>query len=153
MTRDAKLFWIIRLPSILVRHLPRASVVPRCIARGSKSKIRAGHWTHVAVTYANGVAKFFINGVAAGDGPLAFNGVWAGDLFVGGTATDKYLNGYLDEVRIWSVARTAEQIQATMYSELRGNAGVVGLQAPFGDGGLPTLYFQFCRAMGSFTRR
>lgn len=100
-------------------------------------------WTHVAVTYNGSTAKFFINGTNAGTSALAHEGndstnslclggqrdvLNFGDLFTGGYA----FHGYLDEVRLWSEARTAAEIALNMDSEIRSGPGLL---AAFGSGG------------------
>jgi hypothetical protein len=99
------------------------------------TQIHSNRWTHVAVSYDGSVAQFYINGDDAGSGSVGFGGLLANDLRIGGSATGNFLTGRLDEVRLWSVARTQEQIRATMFEELTSVGNAIGLQAVWGDGG------------------
>jgi len=91
-------------------------------------------WTHIASTYDGDRFALYINGQqvdvrlpTVGDlesndhevsigGRQSWNGIY-----------DWVFNGLIDEVRIWKVARTQEEIQATMYTPLSGNEeGLVG---------------------------
>ena len=109
----------------------------------SDGTLQIGKWTHVAVTYDGSFARFYINGLSAGTKSLASAGnnctnslsfggqhdaLNIGDILTGGYA----FNGYLDEVRLWTVARSQSAIAANMYSQLRSG---VGLLATFGSGG------------------
>jgi len=89
-------------------------------------------WTHVAFTYsvsANSV-KVFVNGVqkasAPAVGPLRYSN---SDLYIGNTpfGADNDFDGRIDEVRMWSVARTQAEIAANMSKRL--NAPQPGLVA------------------------
>jgi hypothetical protein len=108
--------------------------------------VPAYRWTHVAVSYDGATASFYVNGEAAGSAPLDFTGVVANDLIVGADAFGDYLQGNLDEVRIWSVARTQAQIQAGMYEELRSGDG---LEAVFADGGMVETLQAISGTLGS----
>ena len=56
-------------------------------------------------------------------------------VFVAGPATETYwFAGDIDEVRIWSVARTAAQIRLDMYHHVDAQGGLIGYW-PFDDGG------------------
>lgn len=79
-------------------------------------------WTHLAATYDGTTARIFRNGVqvatsSAFSGPI---GSTAGDLRIGAdrnAGTPAFFwRGYLDEVRIWNVARTGAQILETLYT-------------------------------------
>lgn len=100
----------------------------------STAFLQAGRWTHVAVTYDGTTARFYVDGVAAGDAPLANAGanrsqaLWLGDDINGGLS----LNGQLDEVRIWSTARSASQIATNRFME---GVALEGLVARFPAGG------------------
>ncbi len=109
----------------------------------SDGTLVANRWTHVAVTYDGTTARFYLNGVPAGTKGLANTGnngtnslslggqhdlLSSLDQFLGGYA----LNGYLDEVRVWSIVRSQSEIAANMNSELRAGAGLL---ATFGSGG------------------
>jgi hypothetical protein len=97
-------------------------------------------WTHVAVTYDGVVARFYVNGEYVGARAVSHNG--AGKLRPLLLGHDDSHNedigpvdrfwGNLDEVRLWSVARSAAEIRDGMYREVRGEPG---LAAAFPRGG------------------
>jgi subtilisin-like proprotein convertase family protein len=78
-------------------------------------------WTHIAAVYNAWVGhSIYINGELASSGTgSGLVGSSAGDLRIGADreagAPAYFWRGYLDEIRIWSVARTVEEIRATMY--------------------------------------
>ncbi len=97
-------------------------------------------WTHVGVTYDGATARFYINGAAAGSAALANAGNNSTNgLTIGGQRDQNLLgsfafNGYLDEVRLWSVARSPSQLASGMNQELRSGTGLL---ATFGSGSSP----------------
>jgi hypothetical protein len=109
------------------------------------SSIPAFQWSHVAVTYEkNGSYDIYLNdSLVVTSSALSYNllpssstmaiGVW-----YPGLATNVF-SGAIDEVRIWGVARTKDEIREDMHTTLRGNES--GLIA----------YFQFNEGSGSTT--
>lgn len=92
--------------------------------------IPAGVWTHFAVTFDGSFRRHFLNGVQvasfAETGPLPVN---SQPLRIGSdTAWLFSPEGDIEELRIWNVARTAAQIQSTMFAFAAGfgQAGLVG---------------------------
>jgi hypothetical protein len=88
----------------------------------SPSPMPSGVWTHVAGTYDGATAKLYMNGALVGQAAGAgapYNGGAALRIGKGDdqTSPSEVWSGKLDEVRIWSVARTAAQIQSTMNVE------------------------------------
>jgi len=86
-------------------------------------------WHHVAATYGSNTAKIYIDGImensTVGTNPID-NSSYAVAIGENLQQTGRPLNGSMDEVRIWNVARTSAQINATMSIELVGNeAGLV----------------------------
>ena len=100
---------------------------------GGSTNIADGVWHHVAAVYDNGIATVYIDGVA--DGTASLGSTWGssstryGFLGTGSEAStyngtqgpDDHLDGSIDEVRIWNVARTAVQIDDYKDSCLLGN--------------------------------
>jgi len=88
-----------------------------------------GQWHHLAGVYdnTNDRVQLYVDGVLRADlaaqRPLGTNGL---PVWLGRTGSE-YLNGQLDEVRLWRTARTAAEIQSNMYRSLVGNEP--GLQA------------------------
>jgi hypothetical protein len=98
----------------------------------SSSTIALNTWTHIAATYDQSAIKIYINGVlnASLNSSLALptgSEVW----FLGKRwdGTNEMISGFMDELRIWNVARTQTQIQESMYSNVPVNAA--GLRAYF----------------------
>ena len=95
----------------------------------------ANKWTHIAVSYDGALARFYINGDLVGTRALNNNG--AGKLRELLLGHDDSHNedigpinrfwGSLDEVRLWSVARSQAEIQEGMYREVRGEPGLVAV--------------------------
>jgi len=88
--------------------------------------ITPGQWEHVAATYDGSDYRVYVNGEQVFSQPLraiphAAPVQWIGRL-------TSLFEGQVDEVRLWNVARTQEQIRETMYQNLSGNEpGLAGL--------------------------
>ncbi|HKQ49065.1 MAG TPA: LamG-like jellyroll fold domain-containing protein [Phycisphaerae bacterium] len=90
-----------------------------------------GTWIHVAGVYSatGNSAELYVNGVLKSStpaaGPLLYS---VGDLGIGNsTLPIEGFDGLIDEVRIWSVARSQADIVANMNLKLRGDeTGLVG---------------------------
>ena len=82
-----------------------------------------GTWMHVAETYDGSTLRLYLNGVL--DGSLVIGQLILTNTVtftMGDNAEQVYsLHGQLDEVRLWSVARTQGQIQAAMTGGLTGS--------------------------------
>ena len=77
-------------------------------------------WYHAAATYDGSIIKYYINGCLINSIPASGNLV-NNDLITGigmqsqnPTATTENFKGNIDEVRIWNVARTEQEIQLNM---------------------------------------
>lgn len=89
---------------------------------GTGPAVPADVWTHVAVVLNGTSVTFYINGNTAQTGTLsstpaiqAAAGQW---LTIGCTDNPgRYFGGTIDNVRIWSTARTQAEIQGDMYKE------------------------------------
>ena len=97
--------------------------------------IKTGEWTHVAVSYNNGLVNTYVNGALVhtyegagivGDHPLlaSLDEFRIGNLQYGNSLLFK---GEIDEVRVWNISRTQAQIQASLSQKLTGKEqGLVG---------------------------
>ncbi len=112
-------YWLGFSPSGKLRFMPHGSDS----GVDSIATVPAGEWTHVAVTYDGTIRRYYINGVldlasAENPGPLAPapEGQPLGIGFdVNDTFTPNYFGGWIDNLRIWSVARNGADIKATMF--------------------------------------
>ena len=96
----------------------------------------AGAWHHVAATFDGTTRTLYLDGKAIGtDQPGGGHNVPnAQNLRIGSTNSGEFFNGSLDEVRVWNVARTAAQLNATKGAHLlRNPAGLVAYYR-FGEG-------------------
>ena len=92
-----------------------------------------GQWCHMAMVSGRGGMRFYLNGVLVSqngyEGSFAAIGPSA-DNYLGKSSwrENAYFRGQLDEVRVWSVARSAAEIRAGMQQPLHGSEkGLVGL--------------------------
>jgi hypothetical protein len=94
--------------------------------------LNTGTWYHLAVTYnlSTGIAEFFLNGASLGTatgGPTTLtNG--STEFNIGREpANGQYMDGIIDEVRVWNTLRTEAEIADDRSRELNGNeSGLVG---------------------------
>lgn len=91
--------------------------------------ITVGTWTHVAVAYTGGgtTANVVINGVSVGTISGLKTSIFdsTADLDIGarndpGPTPTAFLDGKIDDVRVWAAARTTAQIAGARNSELAG---------------------------------
>lgn len=82
-------------------------------------------WHHIAVSYNGTVAKFYIDGLSAGQQNYAetFSNGTNGHFVIGGAGTQGpyFFTGDIDEIRVWGTERTISEIVATKDIELVGN--------------------------------
>lgn len=87
-------------------------------------------WNHVAVTWTgNGTSfRLYLNGTQVGTGSQGSSTISSATGYLGRSASFSgyFLNATMDEVRLWSVARTASEIATNYCSEVATNA--TGLQ-------------------------
>ncbi len=91
--------------------------------------LQVGVWSHIAYVITPTGYTIYVNAVQKGSGsfngtPLAFSSSHIMTLGNYGTGGSTY-NGALDELRIWSVARTASEILNNMNTELSAGTGLV----------------------------
>jgi hypothetical protein len=91
-----------------------------------------GQWIHVAGVYsvAGDITQIYVNGVLKDSQPAVGSMQYAGsDLFMGNYTAggNEDFDGIIDEVRVWNIARTQQQIVDTMDRALMGTEpGLVG---------------------------
>jgi hypothetical protein len=100
---------------------------------GSQASLSNGAWHHVAATANSTTRATWLNGtMIAFDKPSSSAHIVTSPVtntYIGATYTSpvEYFSGWIDEVRVWSVARTGAQLRAGMYSQLDSStAGLVG---------------------------
>jgi len=101
-------------------------------------------WNHVAGTFANGVTKLYVNGIAVATSTAPFTSIpsCTNTITIGEDPTvgaAEYFNGKMDEVRIWNTERTQTEIAGNKNNCLVGN-----------EAGLKT-YFKIFENVGSIT--
>lgn len=77
-------------------------------------------WHHLAFSYDNGAVKLYIDGQLSASKPSSSAPpLW--DSFSIGSMDDNTINGRMDEFRLWSTSRSAQEIQENMHLTLSGN--------------------------------
>jgi hypothetical protein len=86
-------------------------------------------WMHLAMTYGAGTLRAYVNGVERGSRAISALDTSESPMNVGRSALvpDDHFDGVIDELRVWSTARTADEIRSNMYRALSGSeSGLVG---------------------------
>jgi hypothetical protein len=105
------------------------------IGATSQTSVTNGAWHHVAVTGNSTTRALWLNGTMIGFDKLSSSSHVVPspvtNTYLGMTCTvcspNEYFYGWMDEVRVWTVARTGPQLRAGMYSQLASStAGMVG---------------------------
>ncbi len=95
--------------------------------------LRQNQWCHIAAVSGPAGMHLYLNGVLIGQHEYqgSFSAIPLGEgAYLGRSQwpSNTDFHGQLDEIRTWDVARTAEQINASMFTHLkRGEAHLVGL--------------------------
>ena len=102
------------------------------------SQLPLNQWTHIAATLSGTTATIYINGVASGTTsfPVPAN-VIRNNNYIGRSNWgwgDPAPDASFDELRIWSVAKTGSEIQASMNNELVGNESGLVAYFKFNEG-------------------
>jgi signal transduction histidine kinase/CheY-like chemotaxis protein/ligand-binding sensor domain-containing protein len=128
--------------STLGSYVPNSAAVKFLVvdAAGTRRRedvyggFRLNEWTHVAVVTGPGGVRLYLNGTLAltnnFEGSLSSLGGETYLLGVHSYTADRSnsLNGQLDEVRVWNVQRTEEEIRTNMFRHLTGHEpGLAGL--------------------------
>lgn len=92
----------------------------------SSTPMPLNEWHHIAVTIsASGIGTLYLDGIVIGTNnnvmlPSALGNTPNNWLGKSQYVENPYFDGKLDEVRIWTTARTQTEIRANMYTELEG---------------------------------
>jgi hypothetical protein len=93
-----------------------------------------GVWQHIAAVFTPQNIQFFKNGVESTYGAAPVGQSTMRALHLGKSPRYRqFFNGQLADVRIWNVARTAEQIRGSMNSRLSGQESGLAAYWPFAD--------------------
>ncbi|MCD4790280.1 MAG: LamG domain-containing protein, partial [Bacteroidales bacterium] len=98
------------------------------------TNIDDNNWHHLAGTWDGTVMHVYVDGILDDAYPSSFSGTLktnTTNVNIGKQSggSDAYLDGTLDEVRIWNDARTVTEIRANMYRELTNPTGEANLIA------------------------
>ena len=109
-----------------------------CLTESDALSLSAGTWYHIAVVFDNGTWDFYVDGVARGTNVLDQGALTSVPDYAALTVTNLVFGlqnhssvddfvGSLDDIRLWSSARTPAQIQNNRSHELVGNEpGLLG---------------------------
>ncbi|TXG34496.1 choice-of-anchor D domain-containing protein [Seonamhaeicola maritimus] len=96
----------------------------------SSTAITNGRWTHIAVTTESGNSVLYINGISE-DTDSSGGITSASNLMIGrSSANDKHYHGYIDELRVFDKALTADELRKMIYQELEDNGSARGAVIP-----------------------
>ncbi len=97
------------------------------VAQTGDNAVAAGGWTHVAYVRTGpgaGTHAIYVNGVAqalVSNAAYAFADNASDKVVASGTSGGQLLAGLVDELRVWSVARSAQEVRESMHLVLAGS--------------------------------
>lgn len=86
----------------------------------SAQPLPLGAWSHIAVSVSGSSVALIVNGFESATTPLAGVCTTSQPVALGGGRFSSF-EGTMDEVRLWSGARTRAEVRATMHSRLNGD--------------------------------
>lgn len=101
----------------------------------ANTPVVTGEWTHISITRESGVVRFYLNGNldVSTTSRVRFNlqgapfndDIAVLDLFGGTPGGSTGMEGQVDDVQIWAVARSQEDIQSDLTGELSDTGGLL----------------------------
>ena len=101
------------IPQFVVRT---SSGTKKC---SGTTEMQINKWYHIAGTYDGSNLRIYVNGIL--EKTVAHTGNITNSLSameIGGSGSDRYYDGLMDEVRIWNDARAQDEIRQNMYREI-----------------------------------
>ncbi|MBL0324491.1 MAG: M36 family metallopeptidase [Cytophagaceae bacterium] len=90
----------------------------------SNDPVPQNTWTHVAITLSGGIITFYINGLPSGSASMTIMQD-TGEMNIGRQQPSlcqcNHFNGTLDELRLWNIARTQEEILVNKNNSVANN--------------------------------
>ena len=139
-TSTANGVWFGGTPSNGGTELVLAANLPGAGTLLTNYTFSAGDWTHAALVRDSGTWKFYVDGeniaITGGSASATSNIVasdantWIGD---GGFSSSEHFGGQIDDVRIWSEARTAKEIRDNYDQQLTGSETNLAAYYQFDD--------------------
>jgi len=95
--------------------------------------MKAGEWMHVSFVNDLTSQKLYINGVEVAAQTKTYSPAPVASFVLGNgpTWTDRIINGMLKDVRVWSTARTADQIASNQDATFEGTEEGLAMYFPF----------------------
>lgn len=108
------------------RLAPKDSIVTK------PGVVENNKWSHIALVIDGKKHTLYVNGEKAAEATstrnTGFPSFWSGRLYIGDRAS---INGYIDEMRLWTTARSGADIASNMRSPILNPSQVAGLAAYF----------------------
>ncbi|MFA6185458.1 MAG: DUF2341 domain-containing protein [Candidatus Shapirobacteria bacterium] len=97
----------------------------------SNNPIQLNTWQHIALIYSNGSLELFVNGKSVKTGSFTITSSGNTTLIGGSSAFDysggRFFSGFIDDIKIYPYARTADQIKLDYNSRGSSNGSSVNL--------------------------
>ncbi|MFF8958672.1 LamG-like jellyroll fold domain-containing protein [Streptomyces sp. NPDC014894] len=87
----------------------------------STQTVAAGVYTHVAAVYDGTTVALYVNGTLSGSGAVTYTSDGAAGLRIGSAQAGGFFAGVIDEVRIWTRARSGDELAEDLGHRLIGN--------------------------------
>ncbi|WP_425075138.1 HYR domain-containing protein [Psychroserpens sp. S379A] len=96
----------------------------------SSQTLNMSRWYHIALTYTSGTYRLYIDGILINSAGGVTPSSNAYDCLIGAMSTQtvnptNHFDGWLDEIRLWNVGLSTQQIREMMNQEIEDNVGNV----------------------------
>ena len=97
--------------------------------KSKENLVSLNQWQHFAITYSSGALKLYKDGELEAEKNIVGKCPAWGNFLLGAATPGKTINGKLDELRVWNVARTQSEIKELINSEIANTKVYDGLVA------------------------